>query len=217
VAPVLAELGWDGALRPPEAADAPDDSAPDYLALVNTNMGYNKANAAVEQALAYTVTWPSAPDERPLAEATVIYTHTFTGTPAFCAAEARYFTNEGQVVHSYDDLVNLCYFGYVRLYVPSGSELVEIEGVQAGSASSQRGEKGTRVFAGYLNLEPGEVKTVTIRYRLPAAVGPEGYTLRIQRQSGTAALPVALDIGGIEETFLLADGLLDWQPPEGSE
>ncbi len=42
--------GWDGALRP--TADA------DFLAVVDTNMGYNKVDAAIQRALEYSVTWP---------------------------------------------------------------------------------------------------------------------------------------------------------------
>ncbi len=209
VAPVLAELGWDGALRPPATDD--DGEAMDYLALVDTNMGYNKANAVIDQSLAYTVTWPRTPGAAAMAEATITYTHTYTGAPTLCVPEATYRLVDGERVTTYDEMVHRCYFDYVRLYTPRGSELLEMTGVEEESVSSQRGEKGTRVFAGYVSLEPGDVKRVTFRYTLPETIVPEEYTLRIQRQSGSDALPVTLHVGGVEERFLLSDGLIEWR------
>jgi hypothetical protein len=42
----LAEHGWDGALRPGQG---------DFLAIIDANLGYNKASAKVEQRAAYQV------------------------------------------------------------------------------------------------------------------------------------------------------------------
>ncbi len=57
LAGVLATQGWDGALAPlPDA---------DFLAVVDTNMGFNKADAVIDRALAYTVTWPTTAGEAP--------------------------------------------------------------------------------------------------------------------------------------------------------
>ena len=47
LANILAEQGWDGSLRPPAESD--------FLAVVDTNVGFNKANAAVTEAIAYRV------------------------------------------------------------------------------------------------------------------------------------------------------------------
>jgi len=46
----LAELGWDGALHPARNAD--------YLALVDSNLGFNKADAVLQRTLDYAVDWP---------------------------------------------------------------------------------------------------------------------------------------------------------------
>jgi len=45
--PLLTERRWDGALQPPGKGD--------YLAVVDTNVGYNKANAAVDPQIDYRV------------------------------------------------------------------------------------------------------------------------------------------------------------------
>ncbi len=199
LAELLATQGWDGALSPLPAAD--------FLAVVDTNMGYNKVDAVIERALAYTVTWPTTAGEAALAETSVTYTHTFTGTPNQCEAKPLY----GE---TYEAMIERCYFNYVRLYVPAGSDLVAIAGVDEDSIGSQRGEKGTQVFSGYLSVKPGESKTVTFTYTLPAALTADGYALRIQRQSGTGPLPVQLDIGGIRDAFVLTEGRVDWPPQQ---
>lgn len=196
---VLAAQGWDGALAPlPDA---------DFLAVVDTNMGFNKVDAVIDRGLAYTVTWPTTAGEAPLAVASVTYIHTFEGTPNQCEPKPLY----GK---TYDDMIERCYFNYVRLYAPGGGELEEISGVEADSVVSQRGEKGTQVFAGYLKVAPGESKTVTFTYRLPATITPDAYTLRIERQSGTGPLPVQLDIGGERAAFALSAGRVDWSPQQ---
>lgn len=197
VADVLAQLGWDGALRP--------DPAADYLALVDTNMGYNKANAVVEPSLSYTVTWPAQGTEPASAEVTIRYTHPAPVINEPCDPTPRYGT-------SYDEMIDRCYFDYVRLYTPSGSELLDATGVDADSLTSQRGEKGTQVFAGYFVLAPGAEHQVTFRYTLPATIQHDSYQLVIQRQSGTQALPVNLNIAGATLSTTVKDGFLRWSP-----
>lgn len=59
IGPLLAAQGWDGALAPlPDA---------DFLAVVDTNMGFNKVDAVIERSLAYTITWPTGADTQPSA------------------------------------------------------------------------------------------------------------------------------------------------------
>ncbi len=201
VSSVLAAQGWDGTLAPLPNAD--------FLAVVDTNMGYNKVDAVIERDLDYAVTWPVDADGQPLAVANITYTHTYTGEANLCEPKPIYGD-------TYDAMIERCYFDYVRLYVPVGSTLEGIAGVDADSISSQRGEKGTQVFAGYLQVKPGESKTVTFTYRLPATLTEEGYALRIERQSGTGPLPVQLDIGGVRDAFVLSDGRIDWMPPQAA-
>jgi Protein of unknown function (DUF4012) len=192
----LAQLGWDGALQVQPGAD--------YLSLIDTNMGYNKANAAVQQQLAYTVTWP-ADGGAPLAEVTIDYTHERKVADPGCDLTPRYGSN-------YDDLVNRCFFNYVRLYTPKGSELLDATGFQADSVQSRRGEADTQVFGGYFILPPGEQTQVRFRYRLPATFTPATYQLVVKRQAGARPLPLTLQINQKQATFQLVDSLLYWQP-----
>jgi hypothetical protein len=194
----LAHLGWDGGLHPVAHAD--------FLALVDTNMGYNKADAVVARALRYTVTWPQ--DNQPaLATAVITYTHPLTVTDEICTPTARYDV-------TYEDLTERCYFNYIRLYTPLGSKLVTMEGVQPDSVLSQRGEAGTQVFAGYFMLQPGKQHTVTVQYTLPAQLTPANYALLVQRQSGLRPLPLELAVRDQTITTTLVDGHFSWSLAE---
>lgn len=193
----LATLGWDGGLHPqPEA---------DFLALVDTNMGYNKVNAVLKRSLSYTVTWPTDPTQPALATAAIQYTNPVTQTDPVCAATPYYGEN-------YDDMIQRCYFDYVRLYVPGESKLVGLEGVEPDSVSTQRGEHGLRVLAGYFVLKPGEEKTITFRYQLPTRLTVPHYALLIQRQAGTGPLPLTVQVGTHTTSTNLTAGQLSWSP-----
>jgi len=198
----LAVLGWDGSLQV-----APDA---DYLSLIDTNMGYNKVNAVIQRSLAYTVTWPTDtwPTERTeRAEATVTidYRHPITVPDHLCDLTPRYGEN-------YQDLVERCFFNYVRLYVPNGSNLISVEGLQDDSIQTNRGEHGTQVFAGYFVLQPGEATRIVFRYQLPATVRPESYQLLIQRQSGSGPLSIHLSVGGSQTRTTLRGNTWLWTP-----
>jgi hypothetical protein len=191
----MAELGWDGGLHPEAGAD--------FLALVDTNMGYNKADAVVGRALSYAVAWPDGPAAPALATATITYTHPLSVTDEFCDGQARYGSD-------YDDMTERCYFNYVRLYTPAGSKLVEMTGVEPASIHSQRGEARTQIFSGYFRLLPNEQHVVTVRYTLPPALTAEDYRLVVQRQSGTRPLPFHLSVAENAWSTTLSSGRLDW-------
>jgi hypothetical protein len=193
----LTELGWDGSLRPlPDA---------DFVALVDTNMGYNKVDAVLARAMQVTVSWPDGPTTPALSTVRVTYRHPLSVPGHICDSSSEYGL-------TYTDMVERCYFDYVRLYTPLGSELVSIEGVEPDSVSSQAGERGTHVFAGYFSVEPGSEHTVTFTYRLPPEITPERYRVAVQRQSGSGPLPLRLDVDGATLTTTLVEGRLEWTP-----
>jgi len=192
----FAALGWDGALR----------AAPgrDFLALVDSNLGYNKVDAVIERALEYRVEWPDSPEQPAQATATVTYSHPIELPDHRCDITPRYGT-------TYDDMTERCYFNYVRLYVPASSELIAIEGVDPDSITNRRGERKTRQFAGYFVLRPGEETTVTFTYRLPPTLTPDNYALSVQRQSGTLPLPFTANIDGAAIDTLVRGGRFEWE------
>lgn len=195
---VLNAARWDGGLQPVPGVD--------FLALVDTNMGYNKVDAAIERSLAYSVTWPQDAGGQALAAVTITYTHPITTPDPGCDPAPRYGT-------TYADMIARCYFDFVRVYAPAGSELVTARGVEGETITSRRAENGTQEFAGYFILPPGSQHLVTFVYRLPVDMGPDNYRLIVQRQSGTGPLPVHLNVDGAVEEAVLTEGWLDWSRP----
>ena len=198
-AELIAEQGWDGRLLPEAGAD--------YVALVDMNMGYNKVNAVLERKVDYAVDWPNDGTTPGQATVTVTYRHPLDVVDDRCSP----LTGYGMLV-TYTEMIERCYFGYVRLYVPGGSELIGIEGVDKESILSQPGERGTRVFAGYFSMKPGEEHTVTFTYHLPESITPENYSLVVQRQAGVDPLPLDIAVGDTTLSTTLADGRMIWSP-----
>lgn len=204
VAPLLAERGWDGALRAGPA---------DFLLVVDANVGYNKASAKVQQAITYEVDLGRNP---PRATLTLVYTHTVpTGSP--CVPESRYDP-------VYEQMMARCYWDYLRVYIPQGSRLLDAtripvpkEALWSGEAES--GEVTVRpadegpftTLEVLLLLPPGAVQTRSFTWELPESVvrwqGDEAvYALRVQKQPGTVDRPLTVRIRLDEgDTLLLAD------------
>lgn len=197
VAELLNAQRWDGALAPQPGAD--------FLALVDTNMGYNKVDAVITRSLDYQVRWPDGAGAPAQATLAVTYRHPVRAEGVECVAKSEYGLN-------YTDMIERCYFNYVRLYVPAGSELVSINGVTEDSVVSRAGERGTQVFAGYFVVQPGYQHSVTFTYRLPAALTPGSYRLVAQRQSGVGALPLSVRVGGAAASLTLDNAYLTWSP-----
>jgi hypothetical protein len=176
LAQILAEQGWDGGLRPPAESD--------FLAVVDANVGFNKTNAAVVEDIAYRVEPANGGLEATL---TLTYTHTApSGAEPVCDRTPRYGD-------SYDALVNRCYWDYLRVYAPAGSDLLTAEGLNRPAA--EQGERGTTVFAGSFSLRPGDQHVVTLRYRLPADLPTAPYRLFVRKQAGTLAPSLTVEAG----------------------
>ncbi len=175
-AKVLAEQGWDGSLRPPAAGD--------FLAVVDANVGFNKTNAAVTEAIAYRV----APANDGLeATLTLTYTHTSPASAELICDRAAPYGD------SYDALINRCYWDFVHVYAPGGSELLAADGLN--QPGSEQGEHGTTVFTGSFSLRPGDQHVVTLRYRLPEDIPSSPYRLFVRKQAGTLAPPLTVEAG----------------------
>lgn len=192
----LAHLRWDGALRPTPASD--------FLALVDSNFGYNKVNAVVERTLSYQVAWPAGAGQPAIATVYVTYRHPLTITDAECDPQPHYGL-------TYDDMVARCFFNFVRLYAPAGSKLLGVEGLAPDSLLNETGEAGTQLFGGYFVLPPGQQQRIAFQYRLPPALQPPNYQLLVQRQSGAQALPLQVEVAGQKITTALQGGWLVWR------
>jgi hypothetical protein len=189
----LARWGWDGSLRAVSGLD--------YLSIIDSNVGFNKVNAVVERSAAYAINWSLG--ARPQATVTITYTHPIDMPGHLCNRRARYGD-------TYQEMMRRCYFNYVRIYTPRGSELQTTRGLEDGSQESQPGEAGTTVFAGYFILKPGETHTVQFTYLLPPTIQPDNYRLILQRQSGSAPLPIQWQIAGRVSESVITENWLEW-------
>jgi hypothetical protein len=191
-ADLLAERGWDGAIRPADG---------DYLMVVDTNMGFNKVNAHAQTHLNYHV--KVAADGTAQATLTVRHVNPSSGDAA-CNPHPHYGAD-------YDDLINRCYWDYLRVYVPGGSKLRDATAhpvaadllisaeAQWGEAEILPQEKGKAVFASFFVLPQGQETKTHFIYQLPPATlerVEEGwrYRLLVQKQSGSKAVPLQVTL-----------------------
>ena len=142
-----------------ETAGALPRTEEDFLMLVDANLTASKANLETTKQVDYHV--ERRPDGRLVGHVRV---------------EVR---NDGAASQ-----INPFYNGYLRLYAPAGSELLESAGNLPVKRLSPDG--GYEVFAQPAIVRPKESKVVTFDYLLPPSVGDGGpYRLTWFRQVGT--------------------------------
>ena len=100
----------------------------------------------------------------------------------------------------YDGWLNSVLPNWVRVYVPKGSTLIAVEGLEKKYDSYE--ELGKTVFSGYFKLRPEGVSKVTFKYSLPFKKSTD-LKMFIQKQPGTDAPLYILRSGKLEEEFLL--------------
>jgi hypothetical protein len=185
-AQALAELNWDGAIQ---------SGTGDSLAVVDANVGFNKANAVTERETAYQVNLRA--DGSATAHVSLVYRHHGRKAIDTCRITPRYEP-------VYVDMMNRCYWNYVRIVVPEGATLHTAPRTVVPSEALLRGEDTTsnvsleRLPTGHTAwgqlflLAPGETITLDFAYELPAgtSVGkPDDrdriYRLRLPKQPGT--------------------------------
>ena len=165
----MATTGWDGALRPPDG---------DYLMIVDSNVGFRKVNPYLRQRVDYEVSLRQ--DKLARATLTLRYANESKGAPE-CIAGARYDD-------SYEEMMQGCYWDYVRVYVPRGTELLSIAGSDSEPEIFE--EAGKTVFTAFLSVAPGQSRELVLNYQLPSTLiadwAPSTYRLLIQKQPGSA-------------------------------
>jgi hypothetical protein len=186
---LLAERGWDGAVR---------QTSSDYLLVVDTNMGFNKVNASVQPSLDYRVLI----SVDGTAQATLTVRHANPGDGEVICDPQPHYVN---VV--YEDLIERCYWDYVRVYAPAGSQLFASTAhpVSAGMLVTHQKQSGAgevlpeahgkAVFGSFFVLPRGAEMETRFVYQLPPATlerRAEGwvYRLLVQKQAGTDAVPL---------------------------
>ncbi|MEW5989443.1 MAG: DUF4012 domain-containing protein [Chloroflexota bacterium] len=195
-AAVLSELGWDGRLANPGPQDV--------LMVVETNMGYNKTNAVVGSSLNYDVTLTADGSGR--ASLFAHYLNSATGDGRPCQQGTLYTPDV-----TYETLTQGCYWNYLRVYAPAGSQLLEASNhpapadaflngrAWAGLAQTESDSSGLAVFSNFLLLPMGESASATFTYQLPETiVQPIGdqwqYQLTVHKQAGLRPQPTVITV-----------------------
>ena len=176
---VFQSYGWTGAL-----AETPGD----YLLVVDSNVGYNKVTASMEQAIEYVA--KIEPSGAVQAELAITYRNLSTQPVDKCDKDKQYLP-------IYESLAQGCYWDYVRVYVPLGTRLQSGQG--GDEPFQQLDESGRTVFATSMELKPGEERVLRLEYALPEdTVLTHRYELTIQKQAGTEAIPLQVSVRGNE-------------------
>jgi hypothetical protein len=195
-AQILAENGWNGALAPVNG---------DYLLAVDTNVGFNKVDPSVGRSITYQVTLGA--DRVVHSQVTITYENRSAGEENRCIQKTAYPA-------TYDEMMQGCYWDYLRVYapvesrlyqgtewaLPEGSFLARAGGNQERTMSSALeppvGDKA--VFSRFFALPPGQQLAVSFAYTssqsIDEAEGALRYRLLAQKQSGTGAVPFRLQI-----------------------
>jgi hypothetical protein len=195
---LLRRRKWDGAL-------SSGTSLADYLMIVDSNVGFNKVDPNIVRSVRYEVDLSRT--EEPRARLTLTYQNRSSRPVDICFQEARY----GE---SYAEMMDRCYWDYVRVYVPPGSHLLAGPDLTApaGSLLARSGVStmppataegfgsDLAVWSAFFDLAPGQERALVFDYALPASVleqqaeGLASYRLLVQKQPGTAAVPFQLEL-----------------------
>lgn len=91
---------------------------------------------------------------------------------------------------------------WVRLYVPEGSELVEVLGSDIPAATSK--DLGKTVLEAFIELRPESKTKLIFKYKLPfKAQSGQEYKMLIQKQPGTKNFDYIVNLGNKQQEFKL--------------
>ncbi len=195
VAEVLSDTGWDGHFQ--------NSSGQDYLLVVDMSLGFNKVSAIIEKELSYHVSIPDEGD--PTADLLIEYSHGGERSEEECY-HGTFYTND----LTYSDLFDDCYWNYVRIYTPKGSELtgsslapVSVEQLLSGqpwegsARTADESSEKFQVFDSFYLVGQGEQIAGEIYYSLPQTVIQSSdvgqvYRLEVAKQAGISPHPVSV-------------------------
>lgn len=156
----------------------------DFLAIVNANLGGAKSNLFINYDVKQTV---SAPENGVITK-TVEITYKNNRRGDNCNLEAGLLC------------LNSTLRDWTRLYLPTGSKLVEAQGFTA--TPKEYEEDGFSVLDGFFILEPNSQAKLRITYTVPYT-DAQTYKLKMWKQGGINPVPVIMDVNGGEEEFTL--------------
>ncbi len=176
---LVSMLGWDGATPHPDH---------DYLMVVDTNVGYTKVNGNIAQQIAYRV--DLADDGTAQSRLDIAYRNVATrDLPEGCVKDMSYDP-------SYELMTQRCYWDYVRVYVPAGSQLQASQTIEPVGEVAE--ETPHTIWDTSFVIAPKEESALSFSYRPSVQALRQGklwvYNLLVQKQPGTAAVPLQVEV-----------------------
>ena len=158
----------------------------DYFHLNDTNFAGAKSNLYIDQ----TVDQEIDVDSSGTVTKTITITYTNPEPPDDCNLESG----------------GLCLNGllrdWVRLYVPEGSEIIEVLGSDIPATTSK--DLGKTVFEAFIELRPESKTKLIVKYKLPFKFqSGQAYRLLIQKQPGAKSFNYTVKLGNRIEEFKL--------------
>lgn len=169
----IVDANWGGAV---------DAGAHDYLFVVDSNVGFNKVNARVAREIFYQVNLNDN-----TASVEIIYHNPSRAAEGECDLLKQHKDK------TYASMEQSCYWNYVRVLAPRGSELISANGVRdAGLADDM---DAVSAFGGYAIIPRNTTQTVKFNYALPARlIQNKTYALTLQQQAGANVTPLTVRV-----------------------
>jgi hypothetical protein len=196
---MMERLGWDGSIPAWRG---------DYLYVVDTNVGVNKTDLAVERRMTYHVNLGRL--TMPYGVLGLEYLNLSDSRRGWACPDPM----SGDEPASYLERAQDCYADFLRLYLPDETEMLQAPRFKlpevyphaagdplAGQVRPLFDERGKEVYGGLMVVLPGTSDMASFTYLLPPreilTLRPDGaivYDLTIQKQPGVREYPVSVTI-----------------------
>jgi hypothetical protein len=200
---LLAARGWDGAIRAGQG---------DYWMVVDSNLGWNKVNVVIQTELSYQVDLsdPEAPQS-------VLTAHYLNPTLGDDTCRHGYYFDPAD---TYQDSIEHCYWNYLRVYIPIGAQLrdaslhttpprwfyrhqvvLPLVDVLNNDGPFDENPPGLQGYGTFLVVPLNDEREIQFAFDLPPEIvldhmggDIQSYQLYIQKQPGTFANPVHIEV-----------------------
>lgn len=197
---LINQRGWDGAIQPDEYSD--------FLMVVDSNIGFNKTNALMENQIDYFVDLSDL--DLPISSLTISQKNNSQQNDN---NDTECIQNNGPLedleLSEREYIMNDCYWSYLRIYTFAGTELIsstphEIpekwllreQAIPAKTDVLNENISGVQAFGTILVVPKSKTLQTNFTYKIPEAVikfnsenNSYTYHLKIKKQPGTTAVP----------------------------
>jgi len=184
---IMEERGWAGKIT----------SAPgDFLMVIDSNVGWSKVDRNINREVEYEIALSD--QANPRVQLTLRYQN--TSGPQATGCELQWMSRG----RSYEEKKHACYWDYLRVFVPNGTQFLETSTLPlpVGSVAETIGvsfsgepthsittQRGKTIYSGLITVGPNETRTVSLTYDLPSTIiERQGdlliYRLHLQKQPG---------------------------------